>query len=115
MDFRKNHWVFKNIKDLIKKMGNIIHNIYRRLTGTGFNELKNKPGHIKHMPNFEKLVTLCTEDAKQSAILAGKWSEAWEAETKMACRRILSVYIVGRNIEKNYPDLFELAAKEADD
>jgi hypothetical protein len=88
-------------------------NTFNRLTS--FSELKNNPEHIKQMPNFEKLVDLCAEDAKQSAISAGKWSEEWKNETKMACRRILSTYIVGRNIEKKHPELFELASKEADD
>jgi TPR repeat protein len=94
-------------------MGNLL-TLYQKVTGNGL--LRNtQPGHFKHMPNFEKLVDLCTEDAKQSAIASGKWTDTWEAETKMTCRRMLSIYIVGRNIEKNYPELFELAAKEADD
>jgi hypothetical protein len=67
------------------------------------------------MPNFEKLVDKCTEDAKNSAKNSGKWTDEWEAETKMACRRILSTYIVARNIEKKYPEEFEKAAAEAND
>lgn len=82
---------------------------------TSFSSLKDKPGSIKQMPNFEELVNKCTEDAKKSGTEAGKWTDEWEAETKMACRKILSTYIVGRNIEKKYPELFELASKEAQD
>lgn len=82
---------------------------------SSFSKLKYTPGSIKKMPNFEKLVDKCTKDAKQSAIAAGNWTDDWEAETKMACRRILSTYIVARNIEKKYPEEFEKAASEADD
>ena len=80
---------------------------------TSFSQLKYKPNSIKEMPNFEKLVDKCTEDAKKSAISSGKWTDEWEAETKMACRRILSTYIVARNIEKKYPEEFELASSRA--
>ena len=90
-------------------MGNYLSN------KTSFSELKRKPNSIKQMPQFEKLVDQCTQDAKKSAVKAGKWTDEWEVETKIACRRILSTYIVAENIKKKYPELFELAAREADD
>jgi hypothetical protein len=85
-------------------MGNII---YQKIFGF----VNNTPGYFKQMPNFEKLVDLCTEDARQSAIISGKWKE----QTKMTCRRMLSIYIIGKNIENNYPELFKLAVEEAND
>ena len=92
-------------------MGNIFGNQRK----TSFSNLKNTPNSIKEMPTFEKLVDKCTEATKQSAISAGKWTDEWEWETKMSCRRILSTYIVAKNIEKKYPEEFQLAMIEADD
>lgn len=76
--------------------------------------LKHEPNSIKNMQFFEKLVDMCTEDSKQSAIRANKWSPDWETGTKQSCRLMLATYMVGRKIEMSHPKEFDLALEELD-